>query len=134
MAQDVRLERGVHDLGDVGTGIREGDDRPRVLHQLERVILVLVRDGLEEEPLQVLLECQVDHRLDRVEAALARDVRHRAARPVDSVEQEDPLVGRGPGLGADRAPLVALARGVDQAAAQRRIPQTLPLLGEGERA
>ncbi len=36
------------------------------LHHLERDVLVLVRDRLKEEEVEVLLEREVDHRLDRI--------------------------------------------------------------------
>src|SRR5213594_2797925 len=61
-------------------------------HELERMVLVLVGDGLEEEAVQTLLEREVDHGLDRVQAALARDLGHRPMRPVYRVEDKDPLV------------------------------------------
>ena len=99
-----------------------------MLHQLERVVLILVGDGLEEEPLQVSLEREVDHRLHGIDAALARDLRHRAVRPFSSVHDEDPFVLGGPWLGPDRTPLVALARGLDEAPAQLRVAQPLRLL------
>jgi hypothetical protein len=76
VAQEMRLERGVHELGDVRARVREGHDGARVLDQLEGVLLVLVGDGLEEEELEVLLERQVDHCLGRVLTAFARDRCH----------------------------------------------------------
>jgi len=51
-------------------------------------------------------------------------------RPLDGVEDEDPLVGGGPRLRADSAPLVALVRGLDQAPAQIGIAQAARLLVE----
>ena len=117
VAQEVRLERGVHDLRDVRARVREGDHRSRMLDQLERVVLVLVGDRLEEEPLEILLEGQVDHRLDRIDSALARNLGHRAVRALGGIHDEGPLVRGRARLGADRAALVALACGGDQTAA-----------------
>src|SRR2546422_5392189 len=85
-----------------------------MLHELERMVLVLVGDGLEEEAVQALLEREVDHGLDWVQAALARDLGHRPMRPLHRVEDEDPLVRGRPRLRPDRAPLPTLARGLDR--------------------
>src|SRR5437899_11013396 len=99
-----------------------------MLHELERMVLVLVGDGLEEEAVQALLEREVDHGLDWVQAALARDLGHRPMRPLHRVEDEDPLVRGRPRLRPDRATLPALARGPDQAAAHLGVGPVLALL------
>ena len=128
--EQVGLERRVHELRDVGPGVGERRDRARVAHDLERDVLVLVGHGLEEEEVQVLLERQLDHRLRRMLAALARDLGHRAVRPLDGVEHEQPVVVGRLRLGAQRTPAIALARDLDELLARRGIAQAVPLLGE----
>ena len=56
----------IHELGDVRARVRERRDRARVAHDLERDVLVLVGDGLQEEEVEVLLEREVDHGLGRM--------------------------------------------------------------------
>src|SRR5215471_17324634 len=92
--------------------------------ELQRVILVLVGDWLQEEPVEVLLERQIDDRLDRVDPALPRDLRDGTMRALRRVHHENPLVRAQPGLGADRASLVTLLRGLDQTPAQLGVAQT----------
>ena len=86
------LERRVHELRDVGARIGEGDHGPRVAHQLEGVVLVLVGDRLEKEELEILRQREVDHGFRRMLAALAGDLGDRAMRSLDGIEDEEPIV------------------------------------------
>ena len=86
VAEQMRLQRAVHDLRDVGAGVGEGHDRARMLHQLQRLALVLVGDRLDHEELHVALERHVDHQLDRMGVLLPRQLGHATcAGPVMSV-------------------------------------------------
>jgi hypothetical protein len=63
-------------------------------------------------------QSEVDHGLGRMLAALACDLGHRAVRSFHSVEDEQPVVVRGLGLGADRPAAVLLTGGLDEPTAQ----------------
>src|SRR5712691_4107538 len=97
-------------------------------HDLERDVLILVGHGLEEEEVQVLLEREVDHRLGRVLATLARDLGYRAMRTLDGVEHEEPVVVGQLRLGAEGTPAVTLSGHLDQLAAYLRVAKSVPLV------
>ena len=105
------------------------------LHQLERVVLVLVGDRLEEEEVEVLLEREVDHRLDRMlRRARARPRPPSGAGPPRCRRRRSSR-SRRPRLGAERRWRPSRSpRGLDQPAAQLGIAQPLLLLGERQRA
>src|SRR5882724_551581 len=114
--------------------IGERDHGARVLDQLQRDVLVLVGDGLEEEHVHVRLEPEVDHGLDGIDAALLGDLRHRAMRPVHALHHMDPLVDGGPRLGADGLAVFTFFRRRHQLLPELGIPQALLLLLQRERA
>src|SRR5580658_1844819 len=72
MAQEMRLQRIVHDLRDMGAGVGEGHDRARMLHHFERLVLIFIGDRLNEKELQVARRGELDHEIDRIDLALAR--------------------------------------------------------------
>ena len=128
--EQMRLQRTVHDLRHVRARIGERHHRARMLHHLEHVVLVFVRDRLAEEHLEVVLERDVDHRLDRMHAALR--ARHRTSTACivrHRVHQIDPVPIRRTRLGADDArTFVRRLRDVDERALDRRIAQLRLLL------
>jgi hypothetical protein len=130
VAEQVGLQRGVHDLRDVRAGVGEGDHRARVAHHLQHVLLHLIGHGMHEEALEVLLQRQIDHRLGRIDAALPRDLGDRAVRALHLVVHVDPLVGERPRLGAEGALVGRLAGALDQHPLGRGIAQALQLLGQ----
>ena len=91
VAEQVRLQRAVHDLGDVGARVRERDHRTGMPHHLEDVILVLVGGRLAEELLEVLLQRELDHEIDGVPVALGGDIRQAARLAEHRIEHEEPV-------------------------------------------
>ena len=134
VAQQMRLQRGVDDLRDVRAGVGERHHRARVLHHRQHVVLHLVGDRVHEEPIEVLLQRQVDQRGGRIDPALARDVGHRAVRALHGVVDEDPLVREGARLGAERLLLGRVVGAGHQAAADFGIAKLPLLLVERQRA
>ena len=111
--------------------VGEGHDRARMLHQLERLGLVLVGDRLDHEELHVALERHVDHQIDRMRVLLPRQLGHRLVRALHVGHGVDPVPIRRPRLGAAHlGAFVGLGRDLDQAAAHVGILQRLLLLGE----
>ena len=53
IAEQMGLQRGIHDLRHVGTGIRKGNDRTRMLHHIQHLSLILIRNRLPEEHFQI---------------------------------------------------------------------------------
>ena len=97
----VGLQRAVHDLRDVRAAVAEGHQRARLAHDLQHGVLVLVGQRHHVDRFEVLLDADLQHRLDGVFLALAREFAERAVgRAVDVIEDEDPVpVGRFAGLG-----------------------------------
>ncbi len=134
VAQEVCLERRVDDLRDVGAGVGERHDRARMSHHLEHGVLIFVGDRVDEETLEVPLEREVDHRLGRIDTALARDLGHRTVRARDVVVEEDPLVGERPRFGPEGPALGRFVGALDQTTPRLGVAQALSLLGQRQRA
>ncbi len=130
----MRLQRRVHELRDVSAGVREGHHRVLVAHQLQRDVLILVGDRLEEEGVEVALEGDVDHGLYRIAAALACHLGHRAVRTVDVVHYEEPVEHGRARLGPEGLAVELRPRRLDQLGAQALVAQARTLLGQRQLA
>src|SRR6266852_1256581 len=72
-----------------------------MLHDLEYRGLILVIGRLEEKLFEMLLQCQVDKRVERILAALLRDFRDRSVWRLHPVVEKDPVVVGGSRFGSD---------------------------------
>ena len=108
MAQQMGLQGRVHNLRNVGAGVREGDDRTRVAHHLQHMLLVLIGQRLQEELLEVFLQGQINKGLDRVLISLCGDLLNGAVGRVGLVHQEQPFEIRRPSFGTDPPVAVVL--------------------------
>ena len=76
MAEQVGGVAGVAEHAQVGTAVGQADQRTRVLQQLGHAVLVGVQEGNAELHLQVVLDGDVEQRVNPVAAALAGNRRH----------------------------------------------------------
>ena len=119
MAQQMGLQRAVHDLRNVGAGVGESHHRTRVPDHLEHVVLVFVGDGLEKELPQIRLEGELDHQIDRVHRPGAGDVGDPFVFAQHRIQDVEVLPAGRPRFDADDAVLGRLAVGdLDQLCAQ----------------
>ena len=128
VAQQVRLQRRIHDLGDVRPAVRERRDGPRVLQQVQHQVLVLVRQSLHEEHLEVAVEREIHERLHRRHPALGCDHVHRAERRQRLCERIDVRPDGLASLRPERPPVVAVLGLVHQASPNLGVSKLRPLL------
>ena len=77
-AEQVRRRARVAELARVRAGVGEAEHGGRVAQQLRDLGLVGVRDRHAEARLEIGREREVEHQVDRVDAALRRDRRDAA--------------------------------------------------------
>src|SRR5437867_12234440 len=98
-------------------------------HHLEHGVLIFVGDRVDEETLEVPLEREVDHRLGRIDTALARDLSHRTVRARDVVVEEAPLAGARPRLVPQGPALGRYVGALDQTTPRLGVAEALSIAG-----
>ena len=130
MAQQVRLQRRIHDLRDVRTGIGEGHHAAWVLHHGQHVILIFIGERLTEERVEIRFQADVDHGLGRMHVATRRNVRQQRF-VADALHVIEPLPLRRTRFGTDDFwAVIGRGRYLDQLALDGRIAHQGLLLGQ----
>ena len=117
IGEEMGVDGGIEHLAYMGAGIGERHGGLGVAHQLEKTVVILDQKVLDEEGVQVMLQGDVDHRLDRVHPTPAGLFGDGGVGRIERLQDSHAVEVRSGGFRPEGPAIVAVMGGVNQSAA-----------------